>query len=542
MGAFPGPYLPQPTDILGEYGKAVALRTMLQQQQYQQQMQPLQLQQEQLQVQQLQLQQKSREAMLKAYTEDNTGTQGAGAGAQVTQTAGTQGAGAQATTTAFDPVKWGQRAMQLGADPGMVMPQVKEFQAQQVQAEDLRGKKLDNAQKVIDEKGRQAQMLLAIKDPVQRAQAYMQTTLPTMAGLGVTNLPPTVPDEPTLQTYAASAKNAGEWLKTAQQTQEHEQQHGIIDPQRYQVTQAALNNFAANNKDDPAKYQLPPQGQATWDDYNRIDKIMEHTEKNVSNLAQIQGNLEIRRQTFAIQMAAKQEAEELRMITPVIGYDDQGNPVLTSAAGARDMNLRSPMKAEQADVSKAMSARQWVRELATPTTADPHANPMQAGIGQLIDDLDKRGQLDFIARHWNDFMAGTIGARDPEVQALHTKLQLSGSLLAQAHAGKVGSAMMEHFQDLANDEKMNGPMLKAGFGSELNYVQQRQMLPSTPLGATGPTFQQGTQVGQKRQTTQPSAAGGGNVTVQIPGQPPGQIPRSQLQGFKRKYPNATVSQ
>jgi hypothetical protein len=58
MSSFPGPYIPQPVDILGQYGKVVALRNALQQQAYQQQMQPLQLQQQQneLALQQLQLQ------------------------------------------------------------------------------------------------------------------------------------------------------------------------------------------------------------------------------------------------------------------------------------------------------------------------------------------------------------------------------------------------------------------------------------------------------------------------------------------------------
>jgi hypothetical protein len=75
MGAFPGPYLPQPVDVLGEYAKMVATRNLIQQGQFQQQMQPLQLQQEQNTVQQQQLAIKSQQAITQAFI-DNSGDVG----------------------------------------------------------------------------------------------------------------------------------------------------------------------------------------------------------------------------------------------------------------------------------------------------------------------------------------------------------------------------------------------------------------------------------------------------------------------------------
>jgi hypothetical protein len=46
-------------------------------------------------------------------------------------------------------------------------------------------------------------------------------------------------------------------------------------------------------------------------------------------------------------------------------------------------------------------------------------------------------------------------------------------MLMQAHTGnRGGSAMLEHFQDLANQKKMDAPTLKAAFGSEIDSVSR----------------------------------------------------------------------
>jgi hypothetical protein len=113
--------------------------------------------------------------------------------------------------------------------------------------------------------------------------------------------------------------------------------------------------------------------------------------------------------------------------------------------------------------------------------APANADPSDMGIRQLIDKLDSEGKLGPLASRWNDFLAGKWGAGDPEYKALSTKLGLSSTLLMQAHAGnKGGSFMLEHFEDLANDKKLDGPTLKAGFNSEINYVTDRAMDPNPP--------------------------------------------------------------
>ena len=136
------------------------------------------------------------------------------------------------------------------------------------------------------------------------------------------------------------------------------------------------------------------------------------------------------------------------------------------------------MKAESADVTKALSARAWVSDLADKPGVNPRTNPEQTGISQLIDDLDKQGKLGVITSRYNDFMAGKVGAGDPEVAALPAKMGLSNTLLMNVHVGnRGGSYMMEHFQDLANQGHMDGPTLKSSFNSEMDYVRSKQMLP-----------------------------------------------------------------
>jgi len=40
--------------------------------------------------------------------------------------------------------------------------------------------------------------------------------------------------------------------------------------------------------------------------------------------------------------------------------------------------------------------------------------------------------------------------------------------------------MLEHFEDLANQKKLDGPTLKSAFNSEVNYVTDRAMDPNPP--------------------------------------------------------------
>jgi hypothetical protein len=243
-------------------------------------------------------------------------------------------------------------------------------------------------------------------------------------------------------------------------------------------------NVASLNKALETRYQvlnpgksLPPQftlqSGASPEDFSRIDKVLEATEKSQGTKAQQDTANAIRSQTFEM-------ARDKSDMKPVTGLDPKtGNQVLVPAGQAQQMGIQNPMQADADMVNKAMAGRHWLSLATKPAPAG--ADPQDMSITQLVDKLDKAGKLGPLASRWNEFMTGTWGGGDPVVSALRAKMGLSTTLLMQAHVGNRGSAqMLEHFEDLANQKKLDGPTLKAAFGSEINYVRDRAMDPNPP--------------------------------------------------------------
>jgi hypothetical protein len=151
---------------------------------------------------------------------------------------------------------------------------------------------------------------------------------------------------------------------------------------------------------------------------------------------------------------------------------------LASHGDAKKLGLTDVTKADADLQNKTEAARHWIK------LADKQGDtPESMGILQLIDKMDKEGKLGTVASRWNDFMAGKVGAGDPEFTALRAKMGLANTKLMQAHVGSRGGAfMMEHFEDLANAKKMDAPTLRAGVASELDYMKDTAMLPSNAQG------------------------------------------------------------
>jgi hypothetical protein len=103
----------------------------------------------------------------------------------------------------------------------------------------------------------------------------------------------------------------------------------------------------------------------------------------------------------------------------------------------------------------------------TPTmptrTAAEYANSLQEHLPQfekLITKLDKEGKLGPLSGRWEDFMAGKVGEGDPEYAQLRTFSQLFDTGLMKAHFGGKGAVQaMEHFMEMVNAGKMDGPTL-----------------------------------------------------------------------------------
>ena len=255
--------------------------------------------------------------------------------------------------------------------------------------------------------------------------------------------------------------------------------------QRYQV----LNPGAPL----PAAYKLPDN--ATQKDYDRIEKSLSGEESARGTQAQRATMEEMRRQTqalaqsaFADRQAARDDKQVKEGQKPVLGTEPgTGKTILVPSATAKQMGLTDVMDAPSSDISKSLSARQWI-----PLAAASGTSPDSMGLLQLVNELDKRGALGPIASRWNDFLVGRLGtgtgdpATDQLMEAFRTKLGLSQTLLMNLHVGSRGGAyMLEHFEDLANGKKLDPNILRTGIQTELNYAQDRAMMP-TPKGQQKP--------------------------------------------------------
>lgn len=277
-------------DPIGQYAKAVALKSAVENQQQQQQLRPLQLQQEQQAVQSQQLQIQSAQDQRNA------------------QLALQQAMIANPTGSTDD---WSKAALrQPGVLPGHVAPIAKALTEQQEATAKLRGTNLENADKQNTVIGQQSQMLLGIQDPNQRQQVYETQTVPALiqAGFPKEQISQQVPDDLTLKSHAAAAMSASAQLDEARKQQQFEQEHGILPPDKLaQINQALSARYQVLNpgKQLPSTYQLPAN--ATVDDFSRVDKLMEQTEKASATQAQRETANGFRAQAAALANLAAQE-------------------------------------------------------------------------------------------------------------------------------------------------------------------------------------------------------------------------------------------
>lgn len=210
-------------------------------------------------------------------------------------------------------------------------------------------------------------------------------------------------------------------------------------------------------------------------DFDRVDKLLEATEKGKATAAQQATVNAIRAQTF--QLATDKEGYNWVTGTATQG-PAAGKVVAVPQSQIGQYGIQNAGKMESTDITKTQSGRQWL--LLANKQAPADAPPDEKGIGQLINELDKQGKLGPLAGRWNDFLAGKFGSGDPEYTALRTKLDLSNTLLATVHSGRLGPFLMENMQGLASAGKMDGATLKASFNAEKNYVGDRAMDPNPP--------------------------------------------------------------
>lgn len=234
----------------------------------------------------------------------------------------------------------------------------------------------------------------------------------------------------------------------------------------------------------PDSYRLPPT--ATVKDYEMVDKSLERVESASATKAQRDQIAAMRAEAASARADAQQDRKEKEGRRVVTGIEPStGRTVVGSVEEARKGGWEGVMDLPAADQSQVNNARHWVNNIVKPTaTADPVKNPEDAGVMQLVDALEQRGALGPVASRWNEFMAKNgISTGDPEtdrmISALRTKIGLSSTLLMKVHVGNRGAAaMLEHFDDLANQKKLDANRLRAGLRSEINYVNGIAAVPS----------------------------------------------------------------
>ena len=95
-------------------------------------------------------------------------------------------------------------------------------------------------------------------------------------------------------------------------------------------------------------------------------------------------------------------------------------------------------------------------------------------VAKIVPQIDKvKDQLGPAAGRWTEFMAGKVGADNPEYTKLRTNIGLLSTLLMRMHVGaRGGEYIMKHFQDLIDQGKQSPDNLKAAIGQINDYADQ----------------------------------------------------------------------
>lgn len=90
-------------------------------------------------------------------------------------------------------------------------------------------------------------------------------------------------------------------------------------------------------------------------------------------------------------------------------------------------------------------------------------------IGKMID--QQAASLGPAASRWSEFMAGKVGAPNPDFTKLRTDVALLQTALMRMHVGaRGGEQMMEHFRDLIDVSKQSPENLKAALEEIREYA------------------------------------------------------------------------
>lgn len=105
----------------------------------------------------------------------------------------------------------------------------------------------------------------------------------------------------------------------------------------------------------------------------------------------------------------------------------------------------------------------------TMTEAAPKVTSMVDRVSALVE--QQKAALGPAASRWNEFMAGKVGAPNPEFTKLRTDVGLLTTMLMRMHVGaRGGEKIMEHFKDLIDVSKQSPENLQAALQEIKQYA------------------------------------------------------------------------
>ncbi|MGB9408769.1 MAG: hypothetical protein WCA89_14620, partial [Terracidiphilus sp.] len=272
--------------------------------------------------------------------------------------------------------------------------------------------------------------------------------------------------------------------------------YGLKNPWAKLPDKEPLGNTEAINAGLTDRYQvlhpgkpLPPEftlpSNATKGDFERLDKLLSSTESAAGTQAQRETANQMRAQTYALAMwnsqnaqQARQAGEDAKKMKWVMGTNSGGETIAAPLSQAETMGLTNLAELPSTELKDMFNARHAVK-LATQV-GDPKA-PETMGTLQLMDSLEKDGKLGVAASRINKFLTRGVGSEpgdDPRIAALLNKGDLFTTGIMLAHFGASGGRspqMLQHFLEMADTGKMDGPTLKSGTKALVNYMQERAM-------------------------------------------------------------------
>jgi hypothetical protein len=142
------------------------------------------------------------------------------------------------------------------------------------------------------------------------------------------------------------------------------------------------------------------------------------------------------------------------------------------ALGVKPGDMEKVSTENASKIENARTLYQWMNS----------TDPEDPGVLTLAQKLDKEGKLGPLASRYQDWINKTgsvlgFDSGDPDFQRLMTDMGLETTALMQVHVGsRGGSALMEHFQDLANAKTMSGKAFLSALDAENRYIRRKALM------------------------------------------------------------------